>query len=87
MSMGQRQRVRLAMAFLPRPLVVLLDEPRNSLDSEGVGMLVAAVDRVVERGGTAVWCSPSGEENDVEFDRRFTIVDGRLEEQYEAALR
>jgi ABC-type multidrug transport system ATPase subunit len=36
MSMGQRQRLRIAMTFLPEPEVVLLDEPLTSLDSEGV---------------------------------------------------
>ena len=35
MSMGQRQRLRIAMTFLPEPEVVLLDEPLTSLDSEG----------------------------------------------------
>jgi ABC-type cobalamin/Fe3+-siderophores transport system ATPase subunit len=32
LSMGQRQRVRLAMTFIKEPDLVLLDEPRNSLD-------------------------------------------------------
>jgi ABC-2 type transport system ATP-binding protein len=39
MSMGQRQRIRLAMAFLHEPRVLLLDEPRNSLDEDGYGLL------------------------------------------------
>ena len=34
LSMGQRQRVRLAMTFIKQPDLVLLDEPRNSLDGE-----------------------------------------------------
>ena len=39
LSMGQRQRVRLAMAFLHDPRLVLLDEPRTSLDAVGVDVL------------------------------------------------
>ncbi len=54
LSMGQRQRVRLAMTFIKEPDLVLLDEPRNSLDSEGTAMLVAAVREVVERGGAVL---------------------------------
>src|SRR3954449_2392300 len=42
MSMGQRQRVRLAMAFLPHAEVILLDEPSNSLDDRGQELLAAA---------------------------------------------
>ncbi len=39
LSMGQRQRVRLAMAMLPGPRVVLLDEPLTSLDDEAAELL------------------------------------------------
>jgi ABC-type multidrug transport system ATPase subunit len=81
MSMGQRQRIRLALVFLPRPPLVLLDEPRNSLDSEGMEMLVDAVTRTTATGGSVVWCSPSGEEPGIDFDRHYVIADGRLEDR------
>jgi ABC-type multidrug transport system fused ATPase/permease subunit len=47
MSMGQRQRLRIAMTFLPRPEVVHLDEPLTSLDEEGTALLQAAVEEVL----------------------------------------
>lgn len=78
MSMGQRQRLRLAMTFLPDPEVVLLDEPLTSLDGEGADLLQAAVQRVLARDGAVLWCSPSGEHLDIEFDARFTLDAGRL---------
>jgi ABC-2 type transport system ATP-binding protein len=78
LSMGQRQRLRLAMCFLPRPSLALLDEPRNSLDSEGVAFLGQAVDNVTDRGGAALWCSPIGEDLGFEPDEEYLIVDGRL---------
>jgi ABC-2 type transport system ATP-binding protein len=59
LSMGQRQRVRLAMAFLHSPRVVLLDEPRNSLDDSGVAALERATRELVVGGGIAVWCAPT----------------------------
>jgi ABC-2 type transport system ATP-binding protein len=58
LSMGQRQRVRLAMTFLHRPTIVFLDEPRTSLDDEGVSLLEAALGRLVRHGGTGLWVSP-----------------------------
>ena len=45
--MGQRQRVRLAMAFLHRPRIVLLDEPHTSLDDDGLALLRGATIAIV----------------------------------------
>lgn len=79
LSMGQRQRVRLAMTFIKEPDLVLLDEPRNSLDGEGAAMLVAAVHEVVARGGAVLWCSPLGESLGMRFDNQMVLEQGKLE--------
>jgi ABC-type multidrug transport system ATPase subunit len=78
MSMGQRQRLRIAMTFLPDPEVVLLDEPLTSLDEEGGALLQAAVAELLAREGAVLWCSPSGEHLDMEFNARWTIERGGL---------
>jgi ABC-2 type transport system ATP-binding protein len=78
MSMGQRQRLRIAMTFMPRPEIVLLDEPLTSLDAEGAVLLERAIDLLLAREGAVLWCSPSGENLDMEFDARWTIEHGRL---------
>jgi ABC-2 type transport system ATP-binding protein len=78
MSMGQRQRLRIAMTFLPHPDVALLDEPLTSLDGEGAALLQRTIDELVARGGAVLWCSPSGERLDMEFDTSWTIASGRL---------
>jgi ABC-2 type transport system ATP-binding protein len=79
LSMGQRQRLRAAMAFLHAPELVLLDEPFASLDDEGAAMLAAAVRDVVARGGAAVSCSPTGEDQpELDFDRRLVLEAGGL---------
>jgi ABC-type multidrug transport system ATPase subunit len=78
LSMGQRQRLKLAMTFVGRPDLVLLDEPRNSLDAEGAEILKRAVDSTAERGGAVLWCSPTLETTDVDFDELYVLEDGRL---------
>jgi ABC-2 type transport system ATP-binding protein len=78
MSMGQRQRLRIAMTFLPRPEIVLLDEPLTSLDAEGAALLCRSIQTVLARGGAVLWCSPSGEHLDMTFDARWVIDQGRL---------
>lgn len=80
MSMGQRQRVRLAMIFLHRPKVLLLDEALTSLDGQGAALLHAACTDVLERRGAILACSPTGKRDDeIDFTRRFLLADGRLE--------
>jgi ABC-2 type transport system ATP-binding protein len=78
MSMGQRQRLRIAMTFLAGPEVVLLDEPLTSLDAEGAEVLLGAIEQVLDRDGVVLWCSPSGEHLDVTFDASWVIDAGRL---------
>jgi ABC-2 type transport system ATP-binding protein len=77
-SMGQRQRVRLAMTFMHDPLVALLDEPANSLDDVGGEVLASAVEKLRARGGAALWCCPSGEGQRFDFDRAYVVEDGAL---------
>jgi len=79
LSMGQRQRLRLALGFLHQPEVMLLDEPENSLDDQAVGLLARALTDLRERGGAAIVCSPSGVHDALSFDRRLALADGKLE--------
>jgi ABC-type multidrug transport system ATPase subunit len=79
MSMGQRQRIRLAMAFLHEPRVLLLDEPRNSLDDDGYRLLNEQIEQAARRGATVLWCSPRGEDRVVTCDASYTLTDGHLE--------
>ena len=79
LSMGQRQRLRLAMVFLHGPTVLLLDEPWNSLDESGIQLVNAALDQFVRDGGAALLCVPTG--HDVELanaDRTYTLEAGKL---------
>src|ERR1700684_4551142 len=77
-SMGQRQRLRIAMTFLPRPEVVLLDEPLASLGGDGATLLHRAIGELLSRGGAVLWCSPTGEHLEMSFDARWRLEHGKL---------
>ena len=49
LSGGQVQRVALAMVFLPRPKVLVLDEPTTGLDVTTQGKVLATLDDLCER--------------------------------------
>lgn len=79
LSMGQRQRLRLALAFVHEPRLVLLDEPGTSLDDEGAAALEGALTELKARGGSALVCVPSGWAQPLAVDRRYRLADGALE--------
>jgi ABC-type multidrug transport system ATPase subunit len=81
LSLGQRQRVRLSMAFLHEPRLVMLDEPVNSLDEDGIALLGAALADLNGRGGLGIWCSPSPPERQPQVSRLYELRDARLEER------
>jgi ABC-2 type transport system ATP-binding protein len=76
LSMGQRQRVRLALTFLHEPRIVLLDEPRTSLDEAGIAAMERAVGDLVATGGCALVVSPETDEQAV--DVGWVLRDGAL---------
>lgn len=77
LSLGQRQRVRLAMTFLSEPDVVILDEPRTSLDERGSSILEEAVGGLLANGGAVVWASPEVESSIA--NEVWALEHGRLE--------
>jgi ABC-2 type transport system ATP-binding protein len=79
LSMGQRQRVRLALTFLHTPRLVLLDEPATSLDTGALELLRSAIDDLAQRGGMCLAVAPEGAETGVSVGQRLVLRNGRLE--------
>lgn len=56
-SLGMKQRTALACAFLGEPKVLVLDEPINGLDPEGIAMVRERIERARDAGVAVIVAS------------------------------
>ncbi|MEV0647635.1 ATP-binding cassette domain-containing protein [Phytomonospora sp. NPDC050363] len=77
-STGMRRRLALATALLGDPQVLVLDEPGNGLDPEGVVWLRETLRDLARRGRTVLVSSHVLGEVDRLADEAVVIRDGRL---------
>jgi ABC-2 type transport system ATP-binding protein len=77
-SGGEQQRLRFAMALLPDPELLLLDEPTPGMDVEGRREFWHAIRADAERGRTIVFATHYLEEADAYADRVVVISKGLI---------
>jgi ABC-2 type transport system ATP-binding protein len=77
-SLGMRQRLALAAALLGDPELLILDEPANGLDPEGVRWLLDFLRGFAANGGTVLVSSHHLAEVAQTVDRVVVIHRGRL---------
>ncbi len=80
-SMGMRQRLGLAAAMLGDPQVLLLDEPANGLDPEGIRWLRGFLRHLSGEGKTILVSSHMLQEVEQTVDDVVIIANGRLIKQ------
>jgi ABC-2 type transport system ATP-binding protein len=77
-SLGMRQRLGIANALIGEPEVLILDEPANGLDPEGMRWMRGLLKDFAERGGTVLLSSHLLHEVDVIADRLVIIGGGKI---------
>ena len=80
-SLGMRQRLGLAHALLGDPEVLILDEPANGLDPEGMRWMRGLLRGFADRGGTVLLSSHLLAEVEAVADRMIIIGGGRIRAQ------
>ena len=77
-SLGMRQRLGIAHALLGDPEVLILDEPANGLDPEGMRWMRALLRDFADRGGTVLLSSHLLGEVQATADRLVVIARGEI---------
>lgn len=77
-SLGMKQRLGIAQAIMESPSLLLLDEPMNGLDKQGVSDMRALFAELRDQGLTILLASHSAEDIDVLCDTVVELDHGKL---------
>lgn len=77
-SLGMRQRLGIANALVGSPRVLVLDEPANGLDPEGIRWMRSLLRQFADGGGTVLLSSHLLKEVDAVADHLVIIANGRV---------
>ncbi|MGH3501197.1 MAG: ABC transporter ATP-binding protein [Nocardioidaceae bacterium] len=77
-SGGEQQRLRFAMALLPDPALLILDEPTTGMDVAGRRDFWKSIRADADRGRTVIFATHYLEEADSYADRIVLVSNGRL---------
>jgi ABC-2 type transport system ATP-binding protein len=77
-SGGEQQRLRFAMALLPDPELLILDEPTTGMDVEGRRSFWTSIRQDAERGRTVLFATHYLEEADAYADRIILVRHGLI---------
>lgn len=77
-SLGMKQRIAIAQAIMEQPDLILLDEPTNSLDEEGVQLIRQVIREEKQRGAMILLASHNKEDIQLLADKVFYLDAGRL---------
>jgi ABC-2 type transport system ATP-binding protein len=77
-SGGEQQRLRFAMALLPDPELLILDEPTTGMDVEGRRGFWSAIRQDAARGRTVLFATHYLEEADAYADRIILLRHGKV---------
>ena len=77
-SLGMKERLGITQAILKKPKLILLDEPTNGIDSDGIQMLEELLRRLKEAGSTIVVTSHDRDFLDAVTSQCYEMTEGSL---------
>lgn len=80
-SLGMRQRLGIAAAIMGGPEIILLDEPVNAIDVDGVKKIRNAIRSLADENRIIIIACHDKEEMDYLADTKIFMSDGRIVEE------
>lgn len=77
-SLGMKQRLNIAQAIFEKPDIILLDEPTNAIDQNGVNLIQDLLVREKQRGATILVSSHQKEDIEKICDHVIYMDEGRI---------
>jgi ABC-2 type transport system ATP-binding protein len=85
-SLGMKQRIILAQAIMEKPDIILLDEPTNALDENGIDLIRKIISEEKERGALIVIASHNKEDIELLCDNVYRLQEGSIVDTIEVSL-
>ena len=80
-SLGMKQRIILAQAIMEKPQIIMLDEPTNALDEDGIHEIRTIIMEEKKRGALILIASHNKEDIELLADKVFTVKNGMVNEK------
>lgn len=80
-SLGMKQRLNIAQAVFEKQKIILLDEPTNALDNDGVQLIYKLLKEEKERGALVVITTHHKEDLEEVCDVVLKMTEGELQEK------
>lgn len=83
-SLGMKQRLNIAQAIFEKQNIILLDEPTNALDSDGVQLIYDVIREEKKRGAVVIIATHHEEDLKELCDTILTVSEGTIHEKQTA---
>ncbi|WP_283606854.1 ATP-binding cassette domain-containing protein [Faecalispora anaeroviscerum] len=79
-SLGMKQRLAIAQAIMEQPELLVLDEPTNALDEDGIAAIHQIIKEENQRGCTVLIASHNKSDLNLLCHRQFRMNEGKMSE-------
>ena len=81
-SLGMRQRLGIAQAIMEKPKILILDEPMNGLDNDGVAHIRDVILKIKKEKVTIILASHNKEDVEILCDEVCYMDKGQIKDQF-----